>query len=61
MIVLTEDLNTISEGIPLGYKISDRSEWKPTELNSCSSQLKESLEYVMCILGKLNSRPCKAE
>jgi hypothetical protein len=50
MIVLTEDLNTISEGIPFGY-IDLNS--KPTEPCSCSCLMKESLGYVKCILSKL--------
>jgi hypothetical protein len=43
MIVLTEDLNIISEGIPLGY-IDLNS--KPSEPCSCSCLMKESLGYV---------------
>jgi hypothetical protein len=43
MIVLTEDLNIISEGIPLGYIDLNR---KPIEPCSYSCLIKESLEYV---------------
>jgi hypothetical protein len=43
MIVLNEDLNTISEGIPFGY-IDLNS--KPMEPYSYSCLIKESLGYV---------------
>jgi hypothetical protein len=43
MIVLTEDLDTISEGIPLGYIGLNK---EPTEPCSCSCLIKESLGYV---------------
>jgi hypothetical protein len=43
IIVLTKDLNIISEGIPLGYIDLNR---KPTEPCSFSCLIKESLGYV---------------
>ena len=65
---MTKDLNTISEGIPLGY-IDLNS--KPTEPCSYICLIKESLEYVKYILSKLkralvrlnslNSEPSEAE